>query len=154
MECPFLYFFFSSRRRHTRCSRDWSSDVCSSDLREARKSRCRVGAAEGGAPMKTPLDVSLAPMIQPIAAPAAELDRLGDEIAELSAHLDAATARLLDLIRDFDARGGWNTGFLSCAHWLCWRVGVELRGGPGRGRRGGGGGARARRRRGRGPAGG
>src|SRR2546422_10751982 len=27
-------FFFSSRRRHTRCSRDWSSDVCSSDLRK------------------------------------------------------------------------------------------------------------------------
>src|SRR5256884_3151453 len=30
-------FFFSSRRRHTRCSRDWSSDVCSSDLRVARE---------------------------------------------------------------------------------------------------------------------
>src|SRR5256884_6843772 len=28
-------FFFSSRRRHTRCSRDWSSDVCSSDLARA-----------------------------------------------------------------------------------------------------------------------
>src|SRR3989449_6732551 len=28
------FFFFSSRRRHTRCSRDWSSDVCSSDLSE------------------------------------------------------------------------------------------------------------------------
>src|SRR2546429_2807927 len=28
-----VFFFFSSRRRHTRCSRDWSSDVCSSDLR-------------------------------------------------------------------------------------------------------------------------
>src|SRR2546422_1986444 len=27
-----MRFFFSSRRRHTRCSRDWSSDVCSSDL--------------------------------------------------------------------------------------------------------------------------
>src|SRR5271165_4783915 len=27
-----MYFFFSSRRRHTRFSRDWSSDVCSSDL--------------------------------------------------------------------------------------------------------------------------
>src|SRR2546429_2460253 len=26
------FFFFTSRRRHTRCSRDWSSDVCSSDL--------------------------------------------------------------------------------------------------------------------------
>ena len=57
-----------------------------------------------------------------------ELDRIGDEIAELSAHLDAATARLLDLIREFDARGGWNTGgCLSCAHWLCYRVGLEMR---------------------------
>src|SRR5215813_14558467 len=27
-----VVFFFSSRRRHTRCGRDWSSDVCSSDL--------------------------------------------------------------------------------------------------------------------------
>src|SRR2546422_10374089 len=32
----FLFFFFSSRRRHTRCSRDWSSDVCSSDLLHRR----------------------------------------------------------------------------------------------------------------------
>jgi len=56
-------------------------------------------------------------------APTTELDRLGDEIAELSAHLEAATARLLDLIREFDARGGWNTGFSSCAAWLSWRVG-------------------------------
>src|SRR5437773_10229164 len=55
-----------------------------------------------------------------------ELDRLGDEIAELSAHLDAATAHLLELIREFDARGGWNTGFRSCAHWLAWRVGLDL----------------------------
>src|SRR5262245_65003538 len=30
----FFFFFFSSRRRHTRCLSDWSSDVCSSDLRE------------------------------------------------------------------------------------------------------------------------
>src|SRR2546422_11411478 len=28
----YFIFFFSSRRRHTRCSRDWSSDVCSSDI--------------------------------------------------------------------------------------------------------------------------
>jgi hypothetical protein len=52
-----------------------------------------------------------------------DLDRLGDEIAELSAHLDAATARLFDLIREFDARGGWANGFRSCAAWLSWRVG-------------------------------
>jgi 5-methylcytosine-specific restriction endonuclease McrA len=56
----------------------------------------------------------------------AELDRLADEIAELSAHLEAATARLLALIREFDARGGWNTGFRSCASWLAWRVGLDL----------------------------
>jgi len=63
-----------------------------------------------------------------VAAPdhVAALDRLGDEIAELSAHLDAATARLLDLLRAFDARGGWNTGFRSCAAWLSWRVGLDL----------------------------
>ncbi len=54
-----------------------------------------------------------------------DLDRLGDEIAELSAHLDAATARLLDLIREFDARGGWSNGFRSCAAWLSWRVGFS-----------------------------
>src|SRR6266699_6291389 len=31
-----VFFFFSSRRRHTRCGRDWSSDVCSSDLEVLR----------------------------------------------------------------------------------------------------------------------
>src|SRR5262245_2346613 len=55
-----------------------------------------------------------------------DLDRLGDDIAELSAHLDAATARLLDLIREFDARGGWNNGFRSCAAWLSWRIGLDM----------------------------
>src|SRR3989475_9532026 len=33
MYCLFFFFFFSSRRRHTRFDCDWSSDVCSSDLR-------------------------------------------------------------------------------------------------------------------------
>ena len=36
------------------------------------------------------------------------------------------SARLLDLIREFDARGGWNNGFRSCAEWLTWRVGLDL----------------------------
>jgi len=62
--------------------------------------------------------------LQPTSQRTAELDRLGDEIAKLSAHLEAATARLLALIREFDARGGWNTGFRSCAEWLAWRVGL------------------------------
>src|SRR5690606_40336871 len=37
----FFLFFFSSRRRHTRFSRDWSSDVCSSDLRDS--AACLLG---------------------------------------------------------------------------------------------------------------
>jgi 5-methylcytosine-specific restriction endonuclease McrA len=72
------------------------------------------------------------PSIHPPPNSITELDRLGDVIAELSAHLEAATARLLDLIRDFDARGGWNTGFRSCAAWLSWRVGLDLRAARGR----------------------
>src|SRR5256885_15597091 len=32
----YFFFFFSSRRRHTRLQGDWSSDVCSSDLSQAR----------------------------------------------------------------------------------------------------------------------
>src|SRR5256885_3528873 len=35
----YLFFFFSSRRRHTRLQGDWSSDVCSSDLRAASLTR-------------------------------------------------------------------------------------------------------------------
>jgi hypothetical protein len=66
------------------------------------------------------------PTVVPTHPRIAALERLGDEIAELSAHLDAATARLLALIREFDTRGGWNTGFRSCAEWLAWRVGLDL----------------------------
>src|SRR6266511_3728131 len=42
----FVFFFFSSRRRHTRFSRDWSSDVCSSDLgRGPQEPSCRDARA-------------------------------------------------------------------------------------------------------------
>src|SRR3972149_329326 len=85
------------------------------------KSGCRVASPprEGRAMMLDSLKDSAVPRRDE------QLDRLGDEIAELSAHLDAATARLLELIREFDARGGWNTGFRSCAAWLSWRVGLD-----------------------------
>src|SRR5256884_5286999 len=50
-------FFFSSRRRHTRCSRDWSSDVCSSDLILAAKAgnslRTRVAHRGGHLPPRS-----------------------------------------------------------------------------------------------------
>jgi hypothetical protein len=53
------------------------------------------------------------------------LDRIGEEIATLAAHVHAATYRLLVLLAEFDERGGWGGGgFRSCAHWLSWRTGI------------------------------
>src|SRR6266542_4725831 len=46
-----VFFFFSSRRRHTRCYRDWSSDVCSSDL--------GLGVALSGRPFENPGGIRL-----------------------------------------------------------------------------------------------
>ena len=70
------------------------------------------------------LDVpALKPMRTPIEGPRAELERLGDRIAELSSRIQAATYDLLVLIREFDAQSGWS-GFTSCAHWLSWRIGL------------------------------
>jgi hypothetical protein len=55
-----------------------------------------------------------------------DLEQLGDEIAELAAHLHAATFRLLARLHEFDRREGWGGGFRSCAHWLSWRTGSDL----------------------------
>ena len=58
----------------------------------------------------------------------ADTEALGDEIAELAAHIHAATYRLLVLLAEFERRAGWGfgTGFRSCAHWLSWRTGIAL----------------------------
>ncbi len=57
-----------------------------------------------------------------------DVDALGEQIAEMSAHIDAAMHRLLTAIREFDLASGWHVqGALSCAHWLAWRVGWDLR---------------------------
>jgi hypothetical protein len=52
--------------------------------------------------------------------------QLGEAIATLAARLHAATYELLVMLREFDACAGWNNGFLSCAHWLHWRTGIDL----------------------------
>src|SRR5207248_7464173 len=52
----FVFFFFSSRRRHTRSYGDWSSDGCSSDLATHVAGRA---AAEVQAPVRTDHDVVL-----------------------------------------------------------------------------------------------
>src|SRR5690606_39378853 len=75
----YFFFFFSSRRRHTRFSRDWSSDVCSSDLEPERLlvncvsdfsgrmgvslSRRRVAGANPSCADPSVYDIPLAPIV-------------------------------------------------------------------------------------------
>ena len=55
------------------------------------------------------------------------LDDLEEEIVVLSAHIHAATHRLLTLLAEFDRRRGWELGgHRSCAHWLAFRTGLDL----------------------------
>src|SRR5688572_4049463 len=78
-------------------------------------------------PLASPTSPSAERAAERSLAPAAtdDLERLGEEIAELATELHTATYRLLVRLREFDAREGWN-GFLSCAHWLGWRTGIDL----------------------------
>lgn len=56
----------------------------------------------------------------------ARTNALADEIATLSARLQASDYRLLVLIREFDESGGWvQQGAKTCAHWLSWRIGLD-----------------------------
>ncbi len=54
------------------------------------------------------------------------IDALGERIAELAARIHAATYELLVMLREYDEGRGWNNGYLSCAHWLNWRTGIDL----------------------------
>ena len=81
-------------------------------------------AGEDSTVSEPDLDIPpLDPMLEPITHRRAELERLGERIAELSSRIQAATYDLLVLIREFDARSGWS-GWTSCAHWLSWRTGL------------------------------
>jgi hypothetical protein len=56
-----------------------------------------------------------------------EIAAMGEAIAETAAIIDVATHRFLTQLRAFDAVDGWHrAGALSCAHWLSWRVGMDL----------------------------
>src|SRR6266511_4487889 len=61
-----MFFALSSRRRHTRFSRDWSSDVCSSDLARSRDRSCATFAS----PTKSICVVERGKEVQPLAFPA------------------------------------------------------------------------------------
>ncbi|HWN83587.1 MAG TPA: DUF222 domain-containing protein, partial [Vicinamibacterales bacterium] len=58
--------------------------------------------------------------------PSSPVEHLGEAIAQLAQRLHAATYELLVMLCAFDEQAGWNNGFLSCAHWLSWRTGIDL----------------------------
>src|SRR6266700_4790993 len=87
-----FFFFFSSRRRHTRFSRDWSSDVCSSDLLDL------IENVASGLHM-TPAERSALHVLSrgqdppmPPATPGGERPEIGPGQRELIARLDAPAA--------------------------------------------------------------
>ena len=71
---------------------------------------------------------TITPRTPEVAAPVSQptdLERLGNQIAELSSRIDAAMYELLRDLHEFDQRYGWE-GFRSCAHWLNYRTGLAL----------------------------
>jgi hypothetical protein len=62
------------------------------------------------------------------AADQRSLNEVGDQIVELSGHLNAANYRLLMLIAEWDRRKGWggDGATASCAHWLNWKCGIDM----------------------------
>ena len=79
--------------------------------------------AAQGTPDESHPPAAAAALPEPAEPP--DLDRLGDQIAELSARIDAATYELLCYLHQFNQQHGWE-GFRSCAHWLNWRTGLDL----------------------------
>src|SRR5690606_39386504 len=76
-----LFFFFSSRRRHTRFSRDWSSDVSSSDLRLGKQGKGRPaipGEPEGHRQQKRHVEPETTQMVG-TPRPRSEERRVGKE---------------------------------------------------------------------------
>lgn len=74
------------------------------------------------------------PLPQPPAEPAVgepagmPTEQVEAELCTLAGRIAAATARFLSLLAEFDARRGWaDWGLASCAQWLSWRCGLDLR---------------------------
>src|SRR2546421_9910326 len=95
MSGSLFFFFFSSRRRHTRSDRDWSSDVCSSDLapldepalRRLMKTLDRLGDRAGALEAYEPLANRLTAELE--ADPAPETRALAGAVRERVATLSS-----------------------------------------------------------------
>ncbi len=88
--------------------------------------RVAVGEGEEEGPPSTAPAASVGTAPVPVSE-ADALDALEEEIVVLSAHIHAATHRLLTLIAQFDRRRGWEmAGHRTCAHWLAFRTGLDL----------------------------
>src|SRR5438067_12699599 len=72
-----IFFFFSSRRRHTRSKRDWSSDVCSSDLIGRRRALAQSSPPEPT--MSVPVSAASRFSFRAIAESRSEERRVGKE---------------------------------------------------------------------------
>src|SRR5436305_10156035 len=75
--CLAVFFFFSSRRRHTRCGRDWSSDVCSSDLLG-----CSAECGRCARTIKTIIDEALGPCAKACCSDCPHAHAANDEPAQ------------------------------------------------------------------------
>src|SRR5690554_252274 len=57
-----------------------------------------------------------------------QLEDLADQIATFAARIDVAEHALITRLRIFDAHEAWaQAGFLSCAHWLSWRISIGVK---------------------------
>src|SRR5256712_7690791 len=90
----YVFFFFSSRRRHTRSDRDWSSDVCSSDLGGAAAREAAHTAAQGLATVAAEAQASDI-WSREIARSAQEMRALVEEISARLATVAQGTESLL-----------------------------------------------------------
>src|SRR6266481_7805127 len=93
-----IYFFFSSRRRHTRWNCDWSSDVCSSDLVDLAEQAVRAGRLQiafllGSREPAADFTVDPSLLDRPMPADAPPLDVLAREALERRPDLLAASAQ-------------------------------------------------------------
>ena len=92
----------------------WSS-VLASDIERGGKSMTDKAIDQNTSPVATdPADLPV--------------ERVGVEICRLAGQIASATSRFLRLLADFDAREGWaGANIKSCAQWLSWRCGIDLR---------------------------